>query len=330
MPSVTPTNNPPGQPKLLDQVREAIRTRHYSIRTEQAYVQWITRFILFHDKRHPAEMGEEAIREFVNHLAVNEHVAASTQNQALCSLLFLYKEVLKRDMDAIGDLVWAKKPERLPVVLTRTEVKQLLHQLSGTSWIMAMLLYGSGLRHLECLRLRVKDLDFEYNQITMRDGKGEKDRMTVLPGPVKEPLRAHVQRVKVQHDRDLTHGLGSVYLPYALERKYPRARFAWGWQYVFPASRVSVDPRSGRNQRHHVSELVSSRALKVACWKAQLHKPATCHTLRHSFATHLLEAGYDIRTVQELLGHKDVRTTMVYTDVLNKGGRAVQSPAEHL
>ncbi|MGH8055658.1 MAG: integron integrase [Candidatus Entotheonellia bacterium] len=282
MPDAPPPNHRPGQPKLLDQVRDAIRTRHYSIRTEQAYVQWIKRFILFHDTRHPAEMGEDAIREFLNHLAVTEHVAASTQNQALCGLLFLYKDVLKRDLDAIGDLVWAKKPERLPVVLTRTEVKQLLSQLSGTTWIIAMLLYGSGLRHLECLRLRVKDLDFEYHQITVRDGKGAKDRVTVLPGPVKEPLRAHVQRVKVQHDRDLTLGLGSVYLPYALERKYPRARFAWGWQYVFPASRVSVDPRSGRNQRHHVSELVSSRALKVACWKAQLHKPATCHTLRHN------------------------------------------------
>lgn len=193
-----------------------------------------------------------------------------------------------------------------------------------------MLVYGSGLRHLECLRLRVKDLDCEDQQITVRDGKGANDRVTVLPGPVKEPLRAHVQRVKVQHDRDLTHGLGSVDLPYAWERTYPHARFAWGWQDVFPASRGSVDPRSGRNQRHHVRELVSSRALKAACWKAQLHKPATCHTLRHSFATHLLEAGDDIRTVQELLGHKDVRSTMVYTHVLNKGGRAVQSPAERL
>lgn len=315
-------------PRLLDQVREAIRLRHYSIRTEQAYTDWIKRFILFHGKRHPREMGAAEVERFLTHLAVEGRVAASTQNQALSALLFLYREVLKVDLPWLGEMTRAKRPGRLPVVLTVEEVRRVLARIDGQQGLMADLLYGAGLRLLECVRLRVKDLDFEMRQITVRDGKGEKDRMTMLPQAVLEPLRAHLEKVKVLHAHDLEEGFGEVYLPYALDRKYPDASREWGWQYVFPAAGRSVDPRSGKERRHHVDEQTLQRAMKKAVRAAGLTKPASCHTLRHSFATHLLQSGYDIRTVQELLGHQDVATTMIYTHVLNRGGSGVISPLD--
>jgi integron integrase len=320
----------PPKPKLLEQVRITIRTKHYSRRTEDAYVRWIYKFIIFHNKRHPKEMGAKEISRFLNHLAVEKNVAASTQNQALCSLLFLYKEVLKQEIGQVEDIVWAKRKRKIPVVFTRAEVKAILEQLSGPKWIMANLLYGAGLRLQECLQLRVKDIDFTYKQITVRDAKGDKDRITMLPEVIIEPLQAHLKKVKKLHEKDLKQGYGTVYLPHALERKYRNAIREWGWQYVFPASRISIDPRSGRKQRHHLDESVLQRAVKEAIRKAGTSKHAGCHTFRHSFATHLLEAGYDIRTVQELLGHQDVKTTMIYTHVLNKGGLGVKSPADGL
>jgi integron integrase len=318
------------KPKLLDQVRLAIRTRHYSIRTEEAYVQWIKRFILFHHKRHPKEMGGDEVSQFLSDLAVRQHVAASTQNQALSAILFLYQEVLKQEIGWLDDVVRAKKAKKLPVVLSREEVKAVLTVLSDHKWVMANLLYGSGLRLMECIRLRVKDVDFSYNHIVVRDGKGNNDRVTMLPLNVKSPLHRHLQEVRKLHERDLADGFGSVYLPHALERKYPHANREWGWQYVFPAAKRSIDPRTGAERRHHVSQLVLQRAVRGAIRQTGLTKAASCHTFRHSFATHLLEAGYDIRTVQELLGHKDVSTTMIYTHVLNRGGRGVQSPADLL
>lgn len=320
----------PHKPKLLEQVRQAIRARHYSIRTEQAYVRWVKRYVLFHGKRHPGEMGEQEISCYLNHLAVKCNVSASTQNQALCAILFLYREILDRDIDFIKDLIWAKRPQRLPVVLTHEEVRRILDEISGTRQLMAKLLYGSGMRHSELLRLRVKDVDFEYNQIIIRSGKGAKDRVTMLPESVKDELRAHIDKVQELHKSDLAEGFGSVHLPYALERKYPNAIWEFGWQYVFPARDFSIDPRSGRTQRHHVGDDVLPRAIKQALRKTGIHKQASCHTFRHSFATHLLEAGYDIRTVQELLGHKDVRTTMIYLHVLNRRGIGVRSPADAL
>ena len=326
----TSTARSSAKPKLLDQVRSAIRTRHYSIRTEQAYVNWIRKFILFHNKRHPAEMGATEIGQFITDLAMKKHVAASTQNQALSAILFLYNEVLQQEIGTIDNLVWAKRPKRLPVVLTRDEVKAIMRQLSGTTWIMAMLLYGSGLRLMECLRLRVQDIDFTYKQITVRDAKGQKDRITMLPQILIDPLKQHLKKVKALHEKDLQAGYGTVYLPNALERKYRNANRQWNWQYVFPASQLSIDPRSGRKQRHHLDENVLQRAVKIAIQKAGINKHASCHTLRHSFATHLLEAKYDIRTVQELLGHQDLNTTMIYTHVLNKGGMGVSSPADSL
>jgi integron integrase len=318
------------KPKLLDQVRYAIRTKHYSIRTEEAYVQWIRRFILFHNKRHPKDMGAKEVGQFLSDLAVTRQVAASTQNQALSAILFLYQEVLRQDIGWLDEVVRAKKPRKLPVVLTQEEVKAVLCGLSGTAWLMASLLYGSGLRLMECLRLRVKDVDFAYNQVVVRDGKGDKDRVTVLPLNVKVPLQRHLQDVEKLHARDLEEGFGRVYLPYALERKYQNANREWAWQYIFPAATRSIDPRSGIARRHHVSKLVLQRAVKAAIRKAGIAKAASCHTFRHSFATHLLEAGYDIRTVQELLGHQDVNTTMIYTHVLNRGGRGVRSPGDLL
>jgi integron integrase len=316
------------KPKLLDQVRNVIRVKHYSIRTEEVYVQWVRRFVLFHNKRHPQDMGEREISEFLTHLATVGKVAASTQNQALNAIVFLYKEVLKQDVGILEGVEWAKKAQHLPVVLTKEEVKKVLCQLKGTKWLMAGLLYGAGLRLMECLRLRVKDVDLAYNQLVVRDGKGNKDRVTMLPEALKEPLQKHLERVKVLHEQDLANGFGRVYLPDALERKYPNANREWGWQYVFPAARVSADPRSGSVRRHHVFETLLQRAVKEAVRKAGIAKPAGCHTFRHSFATHLLEDGYDIRTVQELLGHKDVSTTMIYTHVLNKGGKGVRSPLD--
>jgi integron integrase len=315
-------------PRLLDQVREVIRIRHYSIRTEQAYVQWIRRFILFHGKRHPREMGAPELTAFLSDLATYRNVAASTQNQALHAILFLYREVLKIDLPWLDEVQRAKKPQHLPVVFTREEVKALLAQLQGTTWLMAMLTYGSGLRLLECLRLRVKDVDFHYKQLLVRDAKGHKDRVTMLPNSLIEPMRTHLARVRQLHEIDLRAGFGRVYLPHALAAKYPAADREWGWQYVFPSSRRSIDPLSGIERRHHAAEDALQRAVKQAIRKASIVKPGSVHTLRHSFATHLLESGYDIRTVQELLGHADVKTTMIYTHVLNRGGRGVVSPVD--
>ena len=320
--------NPP--PRLLVLVREAIRRRHYSRRTAQAYVHWVKRFVYFHGKRHPREMGEAEVTAFLYDLASARNVAGGTQNQALSALLFLYKEVLGKDLAWLDGLVRAKRPPRLPTVLTRAEVEALLAQLTGVRWLVASLLYGAGLRLMECLRLRVKDVDLEYRQILVRDGKGEKDRVTMLPERLVEPLRAHLQRVRGLHARDLKEGFGEVNLPYALARKYPRAGREWAWQFVFPSKHRSADPGDGAIRRHHQHESVPQRAVHDAVRAAGIAKHASCHTLRHSFATHLLESGYDIRTVQELLGHSDVSTTMIYTHVLNKGGRGVKSPLDRL
>jgi integron integrase len=275
-------------------------------------------------------MGADEITQFLTALAVHGQVSASTQNQALCALIFLYRHVLGQNLGWFDDLVRAKRPQRLPVVLTRAEVRALLGALEGMHWIMASLLYGAGLRLLECLRLRVKDIDLAGHQILVRAGKGHKDRRTVLPAAAQEPLRAHLEHIRQRHQHDLLRGLGGVYVPDALQRKYPNASREWGWQWVFPASQISLDPRSGEHKRHHVHESVLQRAVKEATRKAGLVKTASCHTLRHSFATHLLEDGYDIRTIQELLGHQDVKTTMIYTHVLNRGGKGVYSPMDRL
>jgi len=315
-------------PRLLDQVRQAIRVRHYSPSTEKAYIQWIRRFIIFHGKRHPGDMGENEVTAFLSDLAIRQRVSASTQNQAFSALLFLYREVMGRELKGLASVVRAKQPIRLPVVLTREEVHAILNQLHGTPWLMASLLYGAGLRLMECARLRVKDVDFARNEILVRDGKGQKDRVTLLPRKVKEPLRKHVERVRRQHQDDLKQEAGSVWLPYALDRKYSRAAWEWGWQWVFPATRFHRDRRTGHWRRHHLHESVLQRAVKDAVRMAGISKQASCHTLRHSFATHLLESGYDIRTIQELLGHRDVSTTMIYTHVLNRGGHGVQSPLD--
>lgn len=314
--------------KLLDQVRAAARMKHFSYRTEQAYVGWVRRYVLFHGKRHPREMGAAEIAAFVSHLATVGNVAASTQNQALAAILFLYRSVLGREVAEIEDVLRARKPKRLPVVLSRDEVARFLARTSGTTGLVARLLYGSGLRLLEALRLRVKDLDFEMREIVVRDGKGHKDRVTMLPVQLEAALREQLRRARALHARDLEDGCGAVYLPYALARKAPRTAEKWGWQYVFPSPARSTDPRTGVVRRHHLGEWAVQRAMHVAVREAGIDKPATPHTLRHSFATHLLEAGYDIRTVQELLGHKDVRTTMVYTHVLNRGGLGVRSPLD--
>lgn len=313
---------------LLEQVRRCLRLKHYSIRTEVAYVQWIKRFILFHRKRHPAEMGSDEIRHFLSHLATDRTVAAATQNQALCALLFLYREVLGIELPYVEGIERAKRPARIPVVLTREEADSVLSRVNGAYRLMAGLLYGSGLRLMECVRLRVKDLDFGYSQVTVRDGKGEKDCRTVLPESLAEPLGRHLERVRLLHEEDLLAGYGRVYLPYALERKYQNAAAEWVWQWVFPSAKLSRDPRSGEVRRHHASEDMLQSAVKRAAREAGVPKRVSCHTLRHSFATHLLESGYDIRTVQELLGHTSVETTQIYTHVLNKEGRGVKSPLD--
>jgi len=325
------TGDSPGgaaRPRLFDVVRETIRRRHYSYRTEETYLHWIKRFILFSGRRHPRELGAPDVTAFLNDLVARRHVAAATQNQALAALLFLYKEVLAQPLPWLDALEHAKQPVRRPTVLTAAETQQLLSRLRGTRWLMASLLYGAGLRLRECLKLRVKDIDFGYGQILVRDGKGGKDRVTVLPAAIVVPLQAHLGRVKALHDRDLAEGCGDVELPDAIARKFPRAPYEWGWKFAFPSHKRSVDPRTGAIRRHHVYENYLIRAVKEAARSAGITKHVSCHTLRHSFATHLLEGGYDIRTVQELLGHSDVSTTMIYTHVLNKGGRGVKSPLD--
>ncbi len=313
-------------PKLLQQVRDHMRTRHYSYRTEQTYLSWIRQFILFHDKRHPSLLGTDEISAFLTHLAVNRSVSASTQNQALAAVLLLYQQVLHIDLPRVENVVRAKRPVRVPVVLTRDEVKAVLAQLSSTKWLMASLLYGAGLRLNECLRLRIKDIDFAYRQVAVRDPKGGRDRVTILPEALLLPLKGHL--VRVRSLQDLKEGFGAVNLPSALARKYPNAAREWPWQFVFPAAKRSRDPRSGLTFSHHVGEWVLQSAVKEAVRNSGIQKVASCHTLRHSFATHLLESGSDIRTVQELLGHKDVSTTMIYTHVLNRRGRGVRSPLD--
>ncbi|MBE9171303.1 integron integrase [Pleurocapsales cyanobacterium LEGE 06147] len=320
--------NEPQQPRLLDQVRQCIRLKHMSMKTEESYVYYIREFILYHNKRHPKEMGVAEIRAYLSYLAVEKNVAASTQNVARNALLFLYKKVLEIDLSFIDKIETAKRPERIPVVLTRNEIQAILANLDGVYYLMTSLLYGSGLRLTECLSLRVKDLDFEYRQITVRDSKGQKDRVTMLPSLTIEPLKIQLEKAKVLHHLDLNEGYGTVYLPYALERKYKNANREWAWQFVFPANNRSKDPRSGVIRRHHIYPDSLQRAVKSAIRQAGITKHASCHTFRHSFATHLLEDGYDIRTVQELLGHKDVRTTIIYTHVLNRGGRGVRSPLD--
>ena len=317
--------------RLIERLREEIRSRHYSRRTEAAYWYWIRWFILFHGKRHPKEMGAEEVSAFLSWLATERDVAAATQNQALSALLFLYKHVLGVELPWLDDLVRAQRPVRLPTVLGETEVARLIDCVRGDgARLMVGLLYGAGLRQIECLSLRVKDVDFAYRQIIVRDGKGSRDRATMLPERLVQPLQAHLGRVRLLHGRDVKEGFGEVYLPYALARKYPRAGRQWAWQFVFPSPNRSVDPESGVMRRHHVHPDALSRAVAAAAQRAGIDKRVSCHTLRHSFATHLLERGHDIRTVQELLGHSDVSTTMVYTHVMNKGARGVKSPLDRL
>ena len=329
MENITPSNT--HRPlKLLDQLREQIRLRHYSIRTEAQYVQWVRRFVLFHGKRHPREMGAVEVTAFLTDLAVNGKVAASTQNQALSALLFLYREVLNVELPWMNEVVRAKRPARLPVVLSRAEVTATLSRMHGGYALMARLLYGTGMRLMECVRLRVKDVDFDRGEILIRDGKGAKDRVTMLPQSLRAPLQEHLVWRRSLYEDDFAQGQAAVYLPDALAIKYPNAPTEWGWQYVFPSGSYSTDPRSGAIRRHHIDEKLLQRAMKRAVQAAGIAKPATPHTLRHSFATHLLESGYDIRTVQELLGHADVATTMIYTHVLNRGALGVESPLDGL
>lgn len=317
-------------PRLMDQLRDALRSRHYSRRTEQAYTLWVRRFIYFHETQHPAALGEREINAFLTHLAVVDKVSASTQTQALSALLFLYRNVIGRDVGSLGDLVRAHRPRRLPVVMTREEVRAVLDEMQGDQRLMASLMYGTGMRLMECLRLRVQDIDFSRNEIMVRDGKGSKDRVTMLPRSLKPELKMQFQRAKVVHQKDLAEGWGRVPLPGALERKYPNASAEWRWQWVFPQERRWKDTRLRIEGRHHVHETVLQRAVKTAVARAGVTKHVGCHTFRHSFATHLLDSGYDIRTIQELLGHKDLSTTMIYTHVLNSGGQGVRSPLDRL
>jgi integron integrase len=315
--------------QLLNQVRGVMRQRHYSLQTEKTYIYWIKKYIFFHGVRHPKEMGASEVSRFLTHLAVEEKVSAKTQNQAMFALLFLYKEILQAELDYLGGtFTAAKSSARVPVVLTREEVSRVLENLKGVNWIMANLLYGAGLRLKECLRLRVKDLDFAYRQITVRDGKGGKDRFTILPEKLVEPLAAHLKKTRLQYERDLRAGLGRVWMPSALDRKYPNAAGEWKWQYVFPSPKLSRDPRTGLIGRHHLSESGLQKSFKNALDKAGVEKMASCHSLRHSFATHLLENGQDIRTIQELLGHKEISTTMIYTHVLQTNRLGVRSPLD--
>ena len=315
-------------PQLLDQVRGRIRRKHYSIRTEQAYLHWVKASVRFHGMKHPANMGAPQVESFLTYLSVERHVSSSTQNQALSGLLFLYREVLEIELPWLDGIERSKRPKRMPVVLTRDEVNAVLAQLDGTTALILKLAYGTGMRIMEVVRLRVKDVEFTRGEILIREGKGFKDRVTMLPDSLMLQLRAHLARVRSLHERDCKEGLGEVFLPFALARKYPKAARDWGWQYVFPSNKLSIDPRSGRKGRHHADTQNLQRRMRRAVQVAGITKPATPHTLRHSFATHLLESGYDIRTVQELLGHKDVQTTMIYTHVLNRGGRGVKSPLD--
>ncbi|MDR3682262.1 MAG: integron integrase [Geothrix sp.] len=317
-------------PKLLDQLRERLRVRHYSLRTEDAYVDWVRRFILFHGKRHPRVLGAPEVQAFLSHLAVDRRVSPSTQNQAKAALLFLYRHLLEVDLPWLAEVVQARRHPRLPVVLTPGEVRTLFDQMEGGMALLAQVLYGTGMRLMEGLRLRVKDVEFERREILVRDGKGGKDRVTMLPDRLVAPLRAHLERVRALHERDLEEGFGEVYLPDALAEKCKAAPRAWGWQWVFPSGLRAADPRTGAIRRHHLQPESVQKAIRLAARAGELVKPVTPHVLRHSFATHLLAAGHDIRTVQELLGHKDVATTMIYTHVLNRGGRGVTSPLDGL
>ena len=317
-------------PRLLDQVRDRIRRKYYSIRTEQAYLHWVKAFVRFHGMKHPATMGAAELESFLTYLAIERQVSSSTQNQALSGLLFLYREVLEIELPWLDGIERSKRPTRLPVVLTEEEVASVLGQLDGSTALILKLAYGTGMRIMEVLRLRVKDVEFSRREILIREGKGAKDRVTMLPASLMLPLRDHLARVRFLHERDCEQGLGEVFLPFALARKYPKAARDWGWQYVFPSNKLSIDPRSGRKGRHHADPQNLQRRMRQAVQLAGVNKPATPHTLRHSFATHLLQSGYDIRTVQELLGHKDVQTTMIYTHVLNRGGRGVKSPLDRL
>jgi integron integrase len=316
------------KPKLLDQVRDKLRAKHYSYRTEQQYISWIRRFVVYNDKKHPATMSGPEVEAFLTHLATEHRVTASTQNQALSAILFLYRHVLELELPWVANVVRARRPIRVPVVLPRSQVQRLIAELDGQFHLVAQLLYGSGLRLMEALRLRIKDIDFEYSQIVVHDGKGQKDRVTILPDAVAEPLSLHLRLVAEAHKRAVERGFAGVELPYALARKYPTAQRELGWQYVFPAEHVARDPRSGAVRRHHVHESSVQRAIKAAARRAGIDKPVGPHTLRHCFATHLLERGYDIRTVQELMGHSDVRTTQIYTHVMKKGAAAVKSPLD--
>ncbi len=318
------------KPKLLEKMRTALRARHYSRKTEQSYCLWVRRFIHFHSLRHPAEMAEPEVNKFLTYLAIDRKVSASTQNQALCALLFLYRHVLGREIGDLGDVIRARKPKRLPVVMSREEVKTVLDHLSGDKWLVASLLYGAGLRLMESLRLRIQDIDFDRNEILVRDGKGAKDRITMLPGSLNSPLRNHLRKVKEIHQQDLAEGWGRVQMPMALDRKYPNAPVGWRWQWVFPQEHRWKNAKTGKQGRHHMDKSLVQKAVSRAVTSTGLTKRATCHTFRHSFATHLLEGGYDIRTVQELLGHKDVKTTMIYTHVLNRGPAGVRSPIDGL
>ncbi len=314
--------------KLLDRVRNEIRVRHYSLRTEKSYINWIKRFILFHNKRHPAEMGADEIRMFVNHLATTENVSSSTQNQALQAILFLYKDILKIEVGWINEIERVARIKHIPVVFSKTEAKNVIVNIAGTAKLVAALLYGGGLRLNECLRLRIKDIDFDYKQIIVRDGKGEKDRRTTLPESLISDLRDQIKAVKKIHTEDLKNNKGETVLPYALQKKYPNAAIEFGWQFLFPSNSFVKDEKTKMSYRYHIHGTTIQKAIKEALKKSDITKPGSPHTFRHSFATHLLEAGYDIRTVQELLGHKDVRTTMIYTHVLNKGGMGVKSPLD--
>lgn len=316
------------KPRLFDQIRQAIRLRQYSYRTEQAYLHWVKRYILFHEKKHPQDMGVEEITAFLSHLATRRHVAPSTQNQALNAILFVYREVLKVELPWLDEVVRAKGTTRVPVVFTQEEVRAILSSLSNAHWLMASLMYGAGLRLSECLRLRVQDVDFTYKQIVVRDGKGKKDRVTMLPATLIPQLRRQLEYSRFLCEKDRRNGGNGVSLPFALARKYPQAATEWRWQYIFPSKKWALDPRSGKWLRHHQHQSSVQRAIKQAINSAGIAKRGGCHTLRHSFATHLLEGGYDIRTVQELLGHSDVKTTMIYTHVLNKGGKGVRSPLD--